>query len=264
MPGTLTPIETERRPERRPQRRTDDPDHGDHGNGRRPPTDKRTGGGGDNDNWNDRPQGSRGPREKLKRYRLGVFFALAGDLMFFVAIVSAFFVSQASGRFDAYNNYINQWLPTRIPPVLWLNTGVLILSSLTAEVARRRMFHQFDVMEEWFGLGRPTSRRAMPWLAITAFLGLVFLAGQWLAWQQLNLQGVFMRSNVSSHFFFLITGVHGVHLVLGVGALVGALFGLRYSKQVEDRQIIVDCSVWYWHSMGVFWIFLFVLLAFFQ
>ncbi|WP_263375652.1 cytochrome c oxidase subunit 3 [Granulicella aggregans] len=264
MPGTLTPIETERRPERRPQRRTDEPDHGDHGNGRRPPPDKRTGGGGDNDGWNERPQGSRGPREKLKRYRLGVFFALAGDLMFFVAIVSAFFVSQASGRFDAYNNFINPWLPTAIPPVLWLNTGVLIISSVTAEIARRKMFHQFDVMEEWFGLGKPTSRRAMPWLAATAFLGLVFLAGQWLAWQQLNLQGVFMRSNVSSHFFFLITGVHGIHLVLGVGALVGALLSLRYSQQVENRQIIVDCSVWYWHSMGFFWIFLFVLLAFFQ
>jgi cytochrome c oxidase subunit 3 len=53
-------------------------------------------------------------------------------------------------------------------------------------------------------------------------------------------------------------------LVLGVGALVGALLSLRYSQQVENRQIIVDCSVWYWHSMGVFWIFLFTLLAFFQ
>ena len=73
-----------------------------------------------------------------------------------------------------------------------------------------------------------------------------------------------MRSNVSTHFFFLITGVHGIHLVLGVGALVGALLSLRYSQQVENRQIIVDCSVWYWHSMGIFWIFLFALLAFFQ
>jgi cytochrome c oxidase subunit 3 len=73
-----------------------------------------------------------------------------------------------------------------------------------------------------------------------------------------------MRTNVSSHFFFLITGVHGIHLVLGVGALIGAFFGLLYSRQVENRQIIVDCSVWYWHSMGVFWIFLFTLLAFFQ
>jgi cytochrome c oxidase subunit III len=260
MPATIHPIDTDRRG----RRHVDDLDHGDHGNGRRPPTDKRTGGGGDNDNWSDRPRGARGPGEKLRRYRLGVFFALAGDLMFFVAIVSAFFVSQASGRFDAYNNYINQWLPTAIPPILWLNTAVLILSSVTAEIARRKMFHTFDAMEEWFGLGRPTSRRAMPWLAATVVLGLLFLAGQWLAWYQLALQHVFFRSNPSSHFFFLITGVHGVHLFLGVAALLTALAGLRYAKQVEDRQILVDCSVWYWHSMGLFWMFLFLLLAFFQ
>ena len=260
MPATINPIDTGRH-----GHRGDDLDHGDHGNGRRPPTDKRTGGGGDNDNGSDRPRGSRGgPGEKLKRYRLGVFFALAGDLMFFVAIVSAFFVSQASGRFDAYNNYINQWLPTAIPPVLWLNTAVLILSSLTAEIARRKMFHTFDAMEEWFGLGRPTSRRALPWLAATVSLGALFLAGQWLAWHQLALQHVFFRSNPSSHFFFLITGVHGVHLILGVAALIAALTGLRYVKQVENRQILVDCSVWYWHSMGLFWMFLFLLLAFFQ
>jgi cytochrome c oxidase subunit 3 len=260
MPATIHPIDTDRHG----RRHVDDLDHGDHGNGRRPPTDKRTGGGGDNDNWSDRPRGARGPGEKLRRYRLGVFFALAGDLMFFVAIVSAFFVSQASGRFDAYNNYINQWLPTAIPPVLWLNTAVLILSSVTAEIARRKMFHTFDAMEEWFGLGRPTARRAMPWLAATVGLGLLFLAGQWLAWYQLALQHVFFRSNPSSHFFFLITGVHGVHLFLGVTALIASLVGLRYAKQVEDRQILVDCSVWYWHSMGLFWMFLFLLLAFFQ
>lgn len=257
MPATITPTDLER--ERK--RRVDDHDNG---SGRRPPTDKRTGGGGDGDNWNDRPQGRRGPRERLARYRLAVFFALAGDLMFFVAIVSAFFVSQASGRFDAYNNYINEWLPTAIPPVLWLNTAVLVLSSVTMEIARRRMFEEKHVMEEWFGLGKPTSARAMPWLSATVFLGFVFLAGQWLAWQQLAVQHVFFRTNPSSHFFFLITGVHAIHLFLGVAGLIAALAGLYVSRQVETRQILVDCSAWYWHSMGVFWIFLFVLLAFFQ
>lgn len=257
MPATITPTDVER--ERK--RRVDDHDNG---SGRRPPTDKRTGGGGDGDNWNDRPQGRRGPRERLARYRLAVFFALAGDLMFFVAIVSAFFVSQASGRFDAYNNYVNEWLPTTIPPVLWLNTAVLVLSSVTMEIARRRMFEETHVMEEWFGLGKPTSARAVPWLSGTVFLGFVFLAGQWLAWQQLAVQHIFFRTNPSSHFFFLITGIHAIHLFLGVAGLIAALVGLYVSRQMETRQILVDCSAWYWHSMGIFWIFLFVLLAFFQ
>jgi cytochrome c oxidase subunit 3 len=257
MPPTITPINTEREKKRRIE------DH-DNGSGRRPPTDKRTGGGGDNENWNDRPNGRRGPRERLSRYRMGIFFALASDLMFFVAIVSTFFVSQSSGHFDAYNNYINEWLPTVIPPILWLNTIVLIFSSITMEVARRRMFREIDVMDEWLGLGKPTSRGAMPWLVGTVTLGLVFLVGQWIAWHQLNLQHVFFRNNPSSHFFFLITGVHGIHLALGIAALVAALSGLYISRQMETRQIFVDCTAWYWHSMGLFWLFLFALLAFFQ
>ena len=257
MPSTITPINTEREKKRRLD------DH-DSGHGRRPPTDKRTGGGGDNDNWNDKPQGRRGPREKLGRARLGLFFGLAGDLMFFIAIVSAFFVAQGTRHIDAYNRYINEWLPTAIPPILWLNTGVLLISAVTMEIARRTMFVENDVMDEWLGLGKPITRRAIPWVAVTAVLGTIFLVGQWIAWEQLALQHVFFLSNPSSHFFYLITGVHGIHLVFGVFGLIAALIGLYVSRSLESRQIMVDCASWYWHSMGLFWIFLFVLLTFFQ
>jgi cytochrome c oxidase subunit 3 len=257
MPTTITPSHTEQKP----RRHLDDHDHG---SGRRPPTDKRTGGGGDNDNWGEGPNGRRGPRERLIRYRMGIFFALASDLMFFVAIVSTFFVSQSTGHFDAYNNYVNEWRPTVIPPILWLNTVVLILSSITMETARRHMFREVDVMDEWLGLGRPITQRAIPWVAATVVLGILFLIGQWIAWTQLAVQHVFFRSNPSSHFFYLITGVHGVHLILGIFALITALVGLRISRSLETRQIMVDCASWYWHSMGIFWLFLFTLLVFFQ
>ena len=194
----------------------------------------------------------------------GCFFALAGDLMFFVAIVSTFFVTKSSGHFDAYDRYINEWLPTAIPHILWLNTAVLFLSSVTIEMARRKMFHQFDVMEEWFGLGKPTSKRALPWVIGTMVLGITFLAGQTVAWRQLAAQNVFLKSNPSSHFFYLITYTHAFHLIVGIGGLAAATTGLFVSKQIETRQILVDCAAWYWHCMGVLWLFLFVLLAFFQ
>jgi cytochrome c oxidase subunit 3 len=184
--------------------------------------------------------------------------------MFFVAMVSAFFVSRNTLHFDAYNNYINRWLPTVVPPILWLNTSILILSSMSMEAARRRMFREVDVMDEWLGLGKPSSRSAIQWLSATIVLGLVFLAGQWIAWKQLAEEHVFFRSNPSSHFFFLITGVHGVHLILGIAGLIGALVALYTSKQMETRQVFVDTAAWYWHSMGIFWIFLFVLLTCFQ
>lgn len=260
MAPTITPIDSDRERKRRGE------DY-DHGSGRRPPNDKndkRTGGGGEGDNWNNRPAGRRGPREKLGRYRLGMFFALAGDLMFFVALVSVFFVSQSSGHFDATNHYVNDWLPTTVPPILWLNTAVLLLSSVSMEIARRRMFEESHAMEEWLGIGRPTSERAMPWLVTTIFLGIVFLAGQTVAWKQLAMQHVLFASNQSSHFFYLITYTHAIHLFLGLGGLLAALVGIYTLRQMEGRQILVDSAAWYWHCMGVFWVFLFVLLAFFQ
>jgi cytochrome c oxidase subunit 3 len=256
MPAIITPPDTERR-----RRDTED---GDHGGGRRPPTDKQTGGGGDPDNWNSGRRGPRSPRERLDRFRLGLFFALSAVFMFFVAIVSVFFVSQSSGHFDANARYINEWLPTEIPPILWLNTAILLLSSLTMEIGRRHMFREMHVMDEWLGLGKPTSKRAMPWVAATAVLGCLFLAGQVAAWRQLGAQRIHLNTSPSSHSFYLITGIHGIHLLVGVLALVAALIALFVSKQIENRQIFVDLSAWYWHSMGLLWLGLFALLRFFQ
>jgi cytochrome c oxidase subunit III len=257
MPATITP----NKPDTERHRRIDDHDSG---SGRRPPTDKRTGGGGDNDNWGDRSRGRRGPNERLRRYRMGIFFGLASDLMFFIAIVSTFFVNQATGHINAYNQYVTEWVPTTVPPILWLNTAILILSSLTMEIARRQMFRENDVMDEWLGLGKPITRRTLPWLSATMVLGLVFLAGQWRAWHQLAAQHIFFRTNQSSHFFYLITGVHAVHLFLGIAALFAAFVGLYASRSLETRQILVDGVAWYWHAMGILWIFLFALLAYFQ
>ncbi len=256
MPVVSTPPDTERK------RR--ELDEGDHGGGRRPPTDKRTGGGGDPDNWNDRRRHRAGPRERLDRLRLGLFFGLSAVFMFFIAIVSVFFAAQGSGHISANDRYINEWLPTAIPRILWLNTAVLLLSSLTMEIARRHMFREMDVMDEWLGLGKPTSRRAMPWLIATIVLGCLFVAGQLKGWSQLAVQRVHYYTSPSAHYFFLITGIHGLHLLIGVAALVGALLGLFFSRQVEKRQIMVDLAAWYWHSMGALWLLLFGLLTFCQ
>jgi cytochrome c oxidase subunit 3 len=252
MPATITPspVEVEKKHT---------------GGSGRPPTDRKpTGGGGDGDNWNDRPAGKRGPREALAKYRLGLFFALAGDLMFFVAMISAFFVRQSSGHFDAREQWINDWRPVLLPPILWLNTFVLVLSSVTVEMARRRLFHEPDVMEEWFGLGRPAARRAGPWLGATIVLGGLFLTGQVMAWKQLALTGAYFATNPSSHFFYLITVAHAAHLLLGMAALIAAAIGLARSHRLQLRQILLDTSAWYWHVMGVLWLFLFALLEFCQ
>jgi cytochrome c oxidase subunit 3 len=195
---------------------------------------------------------------------MGLFFVLASDLMFFIALVSAFFARQGSGHFTATNAWVLDWHPIALPPILWINTAVMLLSTFTMEMGRRHFFREIDVMEEWLGMGRPTLRRAAPWLAATVVLGGLFLTGQWIAWRQLVDQGVFFASNPSSHFFYLITGTHGLHLLLGVLALGGAMVALIFLRRIELRQVVVDCTAWYWHTMGVFWLFLFGLLVFCQ
>lgn len=237
----------------------------DTGYGGKPPVDRRpTGGGGGDDNWDSHSSRNGGPRELLMRYRLAVLSGLAGDFVFFAVLVSAFFVRPTAGHIDAGANFISDWHPIAIPPILWINTAILLISSLTIEVARRQLFHEIDVMEEWLGLGRPAVKRAAPWLFATILLGSLFLTGQWIAWQQLSAEGLYFATNPNSHFFYLVTGAHAVHLFLGLFALVFAMVAIFRFRKVEMRQIALDCTTWFWHAMTLFWIFIFVLLVCYQ
>jgi len=251
MPSTFThtPAETERK---------------EPGIGGKPPVTRRPtggGGGGGDDDWkNER----RGPRERLYRTRHAIFLFLAADMVFFAVLVIFFFANRVGTHMDARTHeQIGDWHPIFLPPIVYLNTALLLLSGLTMEMARRGIFRELDVLEEWLGLGKPAIRRALPWLAATLVFGSLFLAGQMLAWRQLTAQGFAFNENSTpaSYFFYVITGIHAVHLVLGVLALLLSLAGLSFFHRVEDRQIAVDSIAWYWHAMGVAWLFLLAVLA---
>ena len=254
MPSFFTPapVETERK---------------DPGFGGKPPVDRRPtggGGGGGDDEW--KPQ-RRGPRELLYRTRAFVFCALAGDMMFFVVLVALFYARQTGTRMDAETlRQVGDWHPVLLPPILFLNTAVLLLSSLTMEIARRHIFREIDVLEEWLGMGQPALRGTRPWLAATLALGVLFLTGQAAAWRQLTEQGfAFDRwATPASYFFYIITGLHAAHLALGIVALLLCVGALGWFKRVESRQIAVDATAWFWHSMGLAWIVLFAVLIFGQ
>jgi cytochrome c oxidase subunit 3 len=188
-------------------------------------------------------------------------------MMFFVVLVALFYARQAGTTMDARTlRQIGDWHPVLLPPILFLNTAALVLSCLTMEVARLQIFREFDVLEEWLGLGRPAVRRAVPWLGATLGLGLLFLLGQILAWRQLTAQGfAFDRwATPASYFFYVITGLHAAHLALGIVALAVCVTALGLFKRVESRQIAVDATAWFWHAMGMAWLVLFGVLIFGQ
>lgn len=243
-----------------PQKKPQEPGFGGH-----PPLDRRpTGGGGDgggDDQWRNERHG---PRELLLRVRFFVLSALGADLVFFGILVAIYFARQAGAHLEARTSApLGDWRRVVLPQILYLGTAFLLVSSLTVEMARRQIFREIDVLEEWLGLGRPALKRALPWLGATLGLGAIFLGGQWMAWKQLAAQGLVFSdsSSPASFFFYLLTGLYAAHLLLGVAALAVCLSALGLLKRVEYRQIAVDSTAWYWQAMVLAWLPLLGVLA---
>jgi len=119
------------------------------GIGGKPPVDRRPTGGGGGGGDDDRQHERHGPRELLHKIRFSVFSILAADMMFFAILLALFFARQAGTHMDPRTHeQIGDWRPVLLPPILFLNTAVLLLSSLTIEIARRNIFREIDVLED--------------------------------------------------------------------------------------------------------------------
>jgi len=201
---------------------------------------------------------------RLRRARLGLLVALTPVIMLFVSFSSAYVVRQGLPTLDPRSNQlVRDWIPVTLPKLLLLNTGVLILSSLFMELARRQIKRQVagvppaSVSEVSSG-----DQVRIPWLAITLLLGLVFLFGQWAAWRQLAANGFYVATTPSSSFVYLLTGTHAIHLMGGVLALFVAGMASLLRRSVATRSIVVDVTAWYWHFMAALWIYILCLLEF--
>lgn len=200
----------------------------DGGGGNLPPR-GRNGGGDDGK----RP---RHENPSPNRYYTGMALGIVSILMFFMALASAFLVRRGSG----------DWVPVRIPGLMWINTAVLIVSSATLEMARHRL-----------GQGRLSTYRNL-WM-VTTVLGVGFLVGQILAWRQLVAEGVYLASNPASSFFYIFTGAHALHLFGGVAALI-YVAKRNFDHALVTRTVAAEVTSYYWHFMDALWLFLLVLL----
>lgn len=197
-------------------------------------------------------------RRRLRRYRIGLMAGLTPVLMLFIAFTSAYIVRQNLGTWDdATKGYVLDWRALSLPALLWLNTALLLASSVTLELARRSLAAQYVTESH-----RLVPRRVVrsPWLALTLVLGFGFLLGQWLAWRSLETQGVYISTNPSSSFFYLLTGAHAAHLLGGVLALLYAGLTALGTASLARRVIVVDVTSWYWHFMALLWVYIFAVL----
>jgi cytochrome c oxidase subunit 3 len=201
---------------------------------------------------------------RLRRARLGLLVALTPVLMLFVSFSSAYVVRQGLPTLDPRTNaLVRDWIPVTLPKLLLFNTGVLILSSLFIELARRQIRGQVAPASIAAHPRVPVGDQVrIPWLAMTLILGLAFLFGQWTAWRQLAAGGFYVATTPSSSFVYLLTGTHAIHLMGGVLALFVAGIALLMRRSVASRSIVVDVTAWYWHFMAGLWIYILCLLEF--
>ena len=205
------------------------------GGGSLPPRGRDGGGDGDRDRGSDRSWGAPSPR----RYATAIALAIVSIFMFFMAMVGAFIVLRATSH---------EWITFHVPWILWVNTAVLLCSSLALELARKKLA-AFDVQN---------FQRL--WI-LTTLLGFLFVAGQLTAWYVLVKQGVYAASTLAASFFYVFTAAHGLHLLGGICALL--YVGFRdFEKTKVTRPLAAEVASYYWHFMDGLWIFLLLLLYF--
>lgn len=180
-------------------------------------------------------------------YRIGVLVGIASILMMFTALASAYIVR--SGMPTSID-----WHGGTMPSFVYLSTALIVVSSFTLTRAKAALGH-----------GEGPAYKV--WLGVTLLLGLGFLASQLLAWRQLVAQGLYLASNPHSSFFYVLTGLHGLHLAGGILALTGLLIYARRAGGPEadvKKRTLTDVVGIYWHFMDLLWVFLFLLLFFWR
>jgi len=166
-------------------------------------------------------------------YRVGFYATCVSIVAFFAAMVIAYIWRAQTAKY---------WAPIELPGVLRLSTTIIFLSSVSFEVARRH-YRRGD---------RPVYKKLM---ILTVFLTLSFLALQVSAWFDLWKQGVYLKQNPHSSFFYIFTGIHAAHVAGGLIALF--IVSLKKSPKRE----VVNLVAYYWHLLFVLWAGLYLTLA---
>ncbi|HUA60651.1 MAG TPA: cytochrome c oxidase subunit 3 [Verrucomicrobiae bacterium] len=188
--------------------------------------------------WGGGDSGGNEGRGADRRARFtALFVLLAASTMVFAAFTSAFIVRRGLS---------DDWQAMYKPPILWLNTAILLASSFVLDLSRRAL------------KAGNRSRFNFWWSAGTA-LGVLFLVGQGVAWYQLRQAGVFVATNPSSSFFYVLTASHAFHLIGGVVALLYVDIQALRLRLGPAKRTAIDVTAVFWHFLDGLWLYLMVL-----
>ena len=170
-----------------------------------------------------------------KKFAMWLF--MASVMMLFASLTSAYIVREAEGN----------WLYFELPSLFYYTTGIIILSSATMQWA--------------YFAARKNNQSAVKWMVLsTSVLGVAFLVGQFQAWGALVRNSIYFIGNPSGSFLYVLTGLHGLHIVSAVVFLLIVL-NSAYRNRIHSKNMAqMEMCTTYWHFLGALWIYLFIFL----
>ncbi|MBA4850679.1 cytochrome c oxidase subunit 3 [Emticicia sp. BO119] len=177
----------------------------------------------------------------VNKWKFMVWLFIITIIMLFASQTSAYLVRRAEGN----------WVEFDIPQIFWFSTLVLLISSVSMHFSLQAARKNNQSMLKGA-------------VAITFIFGIAFLFMQYLGWQNLQQQGVFLKGNPSGSFFYIFTGLHMAHLLLGLGILV-ATFIMAFRMKIDSKNtLLVEVCATAWHFLDLLWVYLFVFLLYFR
>ncbi len=176
--------------------------------------------------------------QRIHPQRFIMWIAIGSIVMMFAGMTSAYIVKKNQGN----------WLAIELPVVFWYSTAVILASSLTLYLANTAL-----------QAGKTSFYKTL--ITITAILGVVFISMQWEGFKDLETRGIALigpQSNSASSFLFVITGLHMLHVLGGVIALIVTFFRSFWLQEGQTNLVPTQIVATYWHFVDVLWIYLFI------
>jgi cytochrome c oxidase subunit 3 len=170
-----------------------------------------------------------------KKFAMWLFVASVG--MLFASLTSAYIVRQAEGN----------WLYFDLPVSLYWTSGIILVSSISMQLA-------------YWAAKKDQLDKVKILVSITLVLGLAFLVGQVQAWKELVAHNVYLVGNPSGSFLYILTGLHGLHIVSAIIYLIIVIVS-AYRFKIHSRSLAqIEMCATYWHFLGGLWLYLFIFL----
>jgi cytochrome c oxidase subunit 3 len=166
-----------------------------------------------------------------------VWLFIVTIVMLFAALTSAYVVKQSEG----------DWLNFTLPGMFWITSAIIVTSSITIQVALR-------------SAKKDSTKNMRIFLVLTTILGLTFLVGQFQAWKQLVDMDVFFVGNPAGSFLYVLTGLHGIHIISGIIFILIVTFSSFKLNKGSGKLIKIEMCTTYWHFLGGLWLYLFLFL----